>query len=147
MPTKRASGRVILAVARWLVGPLVTILVASFVVFVALSLAPGDPVAQLLGGHPTPEAVEATRHMLGLDPPLLVQYWHWLTGVVQGDFGLSIVYRTDVSTVLSGRIFVTVFLVAYAAVLVLICGVGLGVLGGSVRRLGPTHSTVAIPAS
>ena len=128
-----------------------TILIASFVVFMALSAAPGDPVSQLLGGHPSPEVIAATRHKLGLDQPLLVQYWHWLTGVVHGDLGLSIVYRTDVSTVLSGRISVTISLVAYSAVLVLVCGVGLGVLGGSVRRLGPwvaaiTALGVATPA-
>ena len=89
---------------RWLLGPLLTILIASFVVFVGLSLAPGDPVTRLLGTHATPAQYALARHRLGLDQPLISQYWHWLTGVLHGDLGTSIVYRTDVTTLLAGRI-------------------------------------------
>jgi peptide/nickel transport system permease protein len=139
------------APVRWLWGPLATILIASFVLFMALAAAPGDPVLVLLGPHPTPGAIAALRAKLGMDQPLIVQYWHWLSGAVQGDFGTSIIYRTQVSHLLGGRLSTTLFLVVYAAVIVVVVGVGLGILGGAVRRLGPVVATivavaVAIPA-
>jgi len=130
---------------------LLTVLIASFVLFMALAAAPGDPVMALLGSHPTPGAVAALRAKFGMDHPLIVQYWHWLTGAAQGHFGTSIVYRADVSSVLAGRISTTLFLVVYAAIIVVIAGVGLGMLGGGVRRLGSAVAAVsavgvAIPA-
>lgn len=123
--------------ARWLVGPLVTILVASFVIFAGLAAAPGDPVATLVGIHPTRAAVAAARAQLGLNKPLYVQYWRWLTRAVQGHLGTSITYRAPVSTLLLSRSTTTLFLVVYAAIIVLVFGVGLGILGGAVRPLGP----------
>ena len=130
-------GRAGWTATRWLVGPLLTILIASFVVFVGLSLAPGDPVTRLLGTHATPAQYALVRHQLGLDQSVIAQYWHWLAGVVHGHLGTSIVYRTDVTTLLAGRIGTTFFLVVFAAILVIVCGVGLGILGSGVRKLGP----------
>ena len=124
-------------VARWIGGPLLTILIAPFVVFVGLSLAPGDPLTQLLGTHATPAQYAMMRAKLGLNRPLLVQYLHWLDGVIHGQLGMSITYRTNVTTVLGGRVATTLFLVIFAALLVIVVGVGLGVAGGAVRRLGP----------
>ena len=126
-----------LAPVRWVVGPLATILIASFALFVGLSFAPGDPVTVMLGMHATPQARAMMRRAMGLDHPLVVQYWHWLTGVIRGHFGLSIVYRANVSTVMAGRAPTTFLLVAYAAVIVIVVGVGLGIIGGVSRRLGP----------
>src|SRR5690348_15001637 len=84
-----------LAVLRWIVAPLATILIATFLVALALSIAPGDPVASLVGNHPTQAHIEAIRHGLGLDESVLARYWTWLTGVVHGDFGHSIVLRSS----------------------------------------------------
>lgn len=149
--TSRTVARAASAPVRWLGGPLLTILIASFVLFMALAAAPGDPVMTLLGGHPTPEAVAAMRAKLGMDHSLIVQYWNWLSGAVRGQFGTSIVYRTDVATVLGGRIWTTLFLVVYAAIIVVVVGVGLGILGGAFKRLGSAVAAiiavgVAIPA-
>ena len=139
----RTSARRAWVATRWLIGPLVTVLVASFVVFVGLSLAPGDPLTRLLGSHATPAQYALMRARLGLDQPLLVQYWRWLSGVAHGDLGQSIIYRTDVTTLLAGRVTITLFLVVYAAILVVVGGVGLGILGSGVRRLGPPVAGVS----
>lgn len=126
-----------------LVGPILTILIASFVVFVALSLAPGDPAVLLLGGRGTPRQIAFVRHELGLDQPLLERYWDWLKGVVHGDFGTSISYRTNVSNLLWARAELTLSLVVYAAVIMSILGVGIGVVAGSKRTLGPIGAALA----
>src|SRR5262249_15925232 len=62
----------------------------SVLVFAVLHLAPGDPAAIMLGAQATKEDVERLRRDLGLDPPLVVQYLHWIGQVARGDLGRSI---------------------------------------------------------
>lgn len=81
------------------------------------------------------------RAQLGLDDPLLVRYWHWLTGVLRGDFGTSITYRESVTELLGPRLVTTLMLVVMSGVLVVVVGVGLGVFGGVSRR---GRGTVAV---
>jgi peptide/nickel transport system permease protein len=136
---------------RWLAGALVTLLVASFAIQAALSAAPGDPAASLAGPRATAAQVAAVRHQLRLDEPLLPRYGHWVAAAIHGDFGTSIVSKEQVSTLIESRLATTAFLVAYAAVLIVVFGVGLGLLGGGVKALGsPTAAisavAVAVPA-
>jgi peptide/nickel transport system permease protein len=126
---------------RWLAGALATLLVASFAIQAALSLSPGDPAAQ----------VAAVRHELRLDESLLPRYAHWLGDAVQGRFGRSIVFREQVGPLITNRLATTGFLVAFAALLILVVGVGLGLLGGGVRGAAPAVAgvsglAVAVPA-
>ncbi len=137
--------------ARWVAVPLVTIVAASFALFAALSLAPGDPVYQILGGRGTQEQYDALRAELGLDQPLLVRYWDWLTAAVHGDFGRSFTYKESVSSLLEPRIGITLSLALYAGFLIIVAGVALGVVGGATRKAGPAVAAVsglgiAIPA-
>lgn len=130
---------------------LATIVAASFLIFAGLSAAPGDPVRAILGPHPSVQAVAHERHVLGLDRPLLVRYWDWLSGAVHGDFGTSLVYKTSVGSLISPRIGTTLLLVGYSLVIILMIGLTLGILGGTFRRLGApvaaaTGVLVAIPA-
>src|SRR5689334_23110648 len=112
-------------------GMLATIAVASVVIFGALYLAPGDPASLLAGGHQvTPETLAAIRAQYHLDEPFWAQYWHWLTGLLSGDPGTSMVLKEPVTTLISARLGNTVLLVAYAAILILIFGVAFGVLAG-----------------
>ena len=129
--------------SRWLLGPLITLLVSSFALYALLSLAPGDPVARRLGPHATPAQAAALRHQLGLDHPLPVRYWDWLTGALHGDFGISLVYQTSVSSLLGARLVTTLALVLYASLLVIAVGLGLGILGTVVRPLGPVVAALA----
>jgi peptide/nickel transport system permease protein len=134
---------VLLFAARRLAGLLVTLLVASVAIFGALAIAPGDPAAALAGGNkPNPATLAAIRAEYHLDDPFWSQYWHWLSGLVSGDLGRSIVFRTDVSALLEGRFVNTFMLVTYAAVLILVVGIGLGVLAGLRGRRVNTAVTV-----
>lgn len=130
-----------------------SLLVASFVIFAAVYLAPGSPLAALSGGRSLPPSsicvLEARYH---LDDPFPVQYWDWLRGALHGDLGISIVLRENVSTLIASRIWTTVGLVFYAAVLILLLGIGMGVVAGLRPGLLDTSTVVltavaaAIPA-
>ena len=111
----RSSRRVLPRVA----SRLGTIVVASFLIFVGLNAAPGDPVRAILGPHPTVAAVAHERRLLGLDHPLIVRYWDWLTSAIHGDFGRSLVYKTSVGSLISPRLGTTLLLVGYALIVIL----------------------------
>ncbi|MPZ54576.1 MAG: ABC transporter permease, partial [Acidimicrobiia bacterium] len=89
---------------------LASLLVASILAFVLLSLLPGDQAQTMLGVNATPEALEELREELGTNRPITTQYLDWIDGVVVGDFGIS---RSDapIGTLISGRLLVTLPLV------------------------------------
>jgi peptide/nickel transport system permease protein len=108
-----------------------SLLVASFVIFGALYLAPGNPIAALSGGRSLPPSsirvLEARYH---LNQPFLTQYWYWLSNALHGNLGISITLRENVSSLIESRIWTTAGLVLYASVIILVLGIGLGVLAG-----------------
>ena len=110
---------------------IVSLLVASFVIFAAIYLAPGNPIAALSGGRSIPpdslRVLEARYH---LDQPFLVQYWFWLTNALHGNLGISITLRENVSDLIASRISTTAGLVLYSSILIIALGVGLGILSG-----------------
>ncbi|GAA2814797.1 ABC transporter permease [Kitasatospora paracochleata] len=129
--------------ARRLLEMAATLLGASFVVYGAMYLAPGSPASFLLSGRSaSPAALQAINQQYHLDDPFLVRYLRWLGQVVRGDFGRSITYRTDVSTVLADRLPATLLLVAMALVIVLAAGLVLGWIGAV--RGGATDSTILV---
>lgn len=122
---------------------LVALLVASFAIFGAMHLTPGSPIAALSGGKTiSPEAIAALEAKYNLDQPFLVQYWTWLTNALQGDLGTSIALRQDVADIIAQRAWITLSLVAYAALLIVVIGIGLGLLAG--LRPGGLDTAVVI---
>ena len=75
----------------------VTMLVISILVFFIAEVVPVDPARNALGRYATEEAVQDLREKMGLDRPALVRYTDWITGIFQGDFGMSIHYQRPVS--------------------------------------------------
>ena len=121
-------------------------LVASFVTFAALYLAPGNPIDALSGSKPLPvNAVKVLEERYHLDEPFLTQYWYWAKGVMHGDLGLSIQSREEVSTIIAGRMWTTASLVLYASLLIVLVGVGIGVLGG--LRTGWIRTSTVVATS
>lgn len=124
---------------------ILALIISSFVIFVSLNLAPGDPLAALAGGRSLSHAtvVHLTREY-HLNDPLLVRYWDYVKGVVlHFNLGTSIQFREPVSNLIRERIGITAELVAYAAVLILLFGVGAGVVAG-LRRGALDNSIVAV---
>ncbi|CCA60385.1 MULTISPECIES: ABC transporter permease [Streptomyces] len=120
-----------------------TLLVASFVVFGAMYLAPGNPASFLLSGRSaSPEALAAVNAQYHLDDPFAVRYLNWLGDMLQGDFGRSLTYRTDVSRLLADRLPTTLLLIAMALVLVVALGLLLGRIAAV--RGGATDSAVLV---
>lgn len=116
---------------RRLVMLVVTLLLSSFLIFAAMYVAPGNPIATLTGGRtPSPDAIRVLEERYHLNDPFLVRYVKWLGNALTGDFGVSIQLRQDVSTIIGQRIGTTVQLVLYTSILIVIAGIGLGALSG-----------------
>jgi peptide/nickel transport system permease protein len=116
-------------VARRLLGLVITLLIASFVIFSLLYIAPGNPLTTLLGSRgASPERIAALEAQYHLDEPFLARYWHWITDALQGDLGRSIVFNQPVAHLIEGRITTTVILVGLAGVLIMVGGVLAGTL-------------------
>ena len=96
---------------------LFTLLLVSFLIFAVLEILPGDVATRILGRDATPETLAALRERMHLDDPALLRYGRWLWGVLQGDFGQSLVSSRSVMEVLGPRIVNTAFLSIYAFIL------------------------------
>ncbi|TFV96814.1 ABC transporter permease [Orlajensenia leifsoniae] len=108
---------------------LLTLLLASMLVFFSRFLVPGDPVSFLLRGRkPSAEAVAQVSAQYGLDLPPWQQYLNWLVGVLHGDFGRSLQYRQDVSVVIGERLPITLGLVVMAGTMIAVIGLAAGIV-------------------
>lgn len=113
-------------------GLILTLFLASVVIFSALIITPGDPVATLAGGaRPTPELIDTIRSQYHLDDPIWVRYLAWVGGIFTGDFGQSYVYKTDVWSLVMPRFGLTVQLVLFTTVLIVLFGIGSGILAAT----------------
>ena len=124
---------------------LVTLLVVSIVIFVAVNLLPGDFAELILGQGSTPEAVASIRRDLGLDQPMVARYFQWLGGMVTGDLGTSFA-QLNFQTNLGGaggvtvieqiapRFSNTLFLAGVTAVIAVPISLVLGVLAALYRN-------------
>jgi len=110
---------------------LITLWLLSVIVFFAGQVLPGDPGRAILGNLATPGAVAVLDHQLGVDRPLLVQYWSWVTGLLHGDLGLSYQFRSPVAPFVSAAVVNSVKLAGLAFIVV----VPLGILGGVIAAL------------
>src|SRR5260370_28865075 len=127
-----------------------SLLVASFVIFGALALAPGNPIAALSGGRSLPpSSLRVLEQRYHLNQPFFAQYWYWLDNALHGNLGISITLRENVSTLIASRISTTAGLVLYASILIITIGVGLGIVSGLRPGLLDTSTLVitAISAS
>lgn len=100
----------------------------SAITFVLLYALPADPARMLAGRSATAKTVENIRHELGLDKPLVVQFGHYVGGLVQGDFGRSYAQKTEVSTLIAARLPATLTLMAAGIALEVLFGLVLGVI-------------------
>ncbi|MFG5408754.1 ABC transporter permease [Piscinibacter sakaiensis] len=122
---------------RRLAGTLLTLWLASAVVFVALDLLPGNAAQVMLGETATPQAVQALERRLGLDRPPLERYLGWLQGLLRGELGVAVSYEAPVAELLRERMAVTLPLAALAMAATTLLALGLGVYAASRHgRLG-----------
>src|SRR5690554_3345798 len=120
MNTRYIIQRLLLAV--------VVVLGVTFVVFLIIHLVPGDPARVILGLQANEENVAALRERLGLNDPFLVQYANWLWGVINGDFGQSLVTRQPVGPQLAQRLPATLQLAGAALILGMLIAFPAGII-------------------
>jgi len=107
----------------------------SFAVFMLMHLLPGDPAVIMAGEVASPAQVEQMRRNLGLDQPVLVQYWRYLTNALRGDLGTSIRTNMPVTNeIFDVRFFVTVQLAVVATAASMLMGLVIGIVSVVWRR-------------
>lgn len=122
---------------------LIVLFGVSIIVFLMIRLIPGDAIAIMLGANAevTPERMQALEARLGLDKPMLIQYWHWLSGLLKGDFGTSIWTGRPVLDEITANIWPTLELTFLAIVV----GAGLSIpIGCFMAEARGKRSEVAV---
>jgi len=135
-------------IGRRLFQALITLLVLSVAVFLSVRLT-GDPALFLLGPFGTEEDYQRLVHNLGLDKPLIEQYWLFISGIARGDFGRSYISGQPVAAVFLSRLPATLQLAAAAFAFEVVVGVSLGVLaavkrGSWIDRFGKTFALLGM---
>lgn len=130
-----------------------TLLFASFVVFISVRLAPGDPAQAIAGQAASGEIVEQIRRDLGLDRPLLEQYARFLWGLAHLDLGRSIFSRLPVAVEIGARLPSSLILAVGATIVASIAGTLAGILAATRRRtlfdyavMGSVAVVLAVPS-
>ncbi|HJM90781.1 MAG: ABC transporter permease [Alphaproteobacteria bacterium] len=117
--------------ARRFLSFLITVSLASVIVFLLLEVLPGDPALTMLGVDAPDSAIEALRLELGLDRPAFVRYFDWIAGLFQGEMGLSYVYRVPVTELIGQRLHVTLPLSIGAMVVATLVSLTLGIFAAT----------------
>jgi peptide/nickel transport system permease protein len=130
---------------------LLILLGVAAITFVLLYALPADPARMLAGRSATAQTVASIRHELGLDQPLLVQFWNYISGLAQGDLGRSYAQKTEVWTLIAARLPATLTLMAAGIFVEVVLGVTFGTIaainrGSFVDRLVMMASFVGVSA-
>jgi peptide/nickel transport system permease protein len=118
-------------IARWLVSSLVMLFAITALTFVLASMAPGDAARAILSsesGSYTAQQYQQMRHALGVDQPLLVQYWHWLDGVAHGSLGTDLFSGQPVTQELNARLAPSLSIILGTVLVAGVTGVSLGII-------------------
>lgn len=130
-------------ILRRLLQGLLTLLLASIIIFGATEILPGDVAEAVLGQNRTEEALATLREQMGLDRPAIVRYVDWLGGMVQGDLGTSLATDRPVADMIGSRIWNTLRLALLAAAISVPLSLALG-LWAAMRAGGAVDKTMAM---
>ena len=125
---------------------------ASIVIFSLVEIAPGDPASFMLGINAQEDTISALRTELGLDQPKISRYFTWIGGMLTGDFGISYTYRTNVTEMVGDRLWVSLPLAIYSLVLSTVIAIPTGIYAatkrgktGDVAVISATQFGIAVP--
>src|SRR6188508_144934 len=138
--------------SRRLAAALVTLVLATVVVFAVVEVLPGDPALVMLGTDARPDTLAALRAQYGFDQPLPSRYLHWVGGLLSFDLGNSHAYGTSVAKLIGDRLTVTLPLGAIALSWALLVAIPLGVFAawkhgtpGDWGVMGFTQIGISVP--
>lgn len=130
-----------------LVGVIPTIVLVAVFIFGYVQVLPGDPARLAAGPEATAETVELVRKDLGLDQPLYKQFWRFVSGAVQGDFGNSIRTKRSVSTEIAERFMPTFWLSVWSMLWSVFFGFVIGVISAVCRNKWPDRLGMTLAVS
>lgn len=124
-------------IVKRLLSAVAVLFVVTLITFCVLRIIPGDPAMLILGTDATPEKLAELRHAMGMDLPVITQYFNWIKGILCGDWGTSYLLGGNVLTLIMQRLPITVFLTIYSMLIAVSVSAVLGTLsalrqGGSV---------------
>ncbi len=138
--------------ARRLASLLVTLAVASAVIFAVMEVLPGDPAEIMLGTNARPDTLAALRANLGLDRPATERYVAWVSGFLQGDLGRSYTYSVPVGELVAQRLWVSLPLAAISLLLTVLIAIPVGAIAAARRNrpvdigiMAATQVGIAVP--
>ncbi|EDA5148703.1 glutathione ABC transporter permease GsiC [Salmonella enterica] len=124
-------------VLKRLLGLIPTLLIVAVLVFLFVHLLPGDPARLIAGPEADAQVIALVRQQLGLDQPLHVQFWRYITHVLQGDFGTSMVSRRPVSEEIASRFLPTLWLTISSMIWAVLFGMAIGIAAAVWRNRWP----------
>ncbi len=131
---------------------IISLAVASVVIFAVIEVVPGDPASFMLGVNAQPDTLAALRAELGLDVSRVQRYFNWVGGMLTGDFGTSYTYRTPVSQMIADRLWVSLPLALFALTLSTLIAFPSGIYAaarrgkpGDLTVMGATQLGIAVP--
>lgn len=130
-------------IIRRLILSILVIWIVTILSFLLMHIMKGDPASIMLGAEANQVQIDALRHELLLDQPLIVQYGHWLKNVLSGDFGKSLKYQEDVAGLIAKRLPITIYLSLLALIISMVVGIAAGVFC-AVRRGSFLDSAITI---
>jgi peptide/nickel transport system permease protein len=128
------SSPIVKLVAQRIALGLLLLLAVSVLIFAGTQILPGDVAQSILGQSATPESLANLREELGLNDPAYVRYFRWLGGVLTGDLGTALSSGQDIATSIGGRLWNTLFLAFWAALVSVPLAIVLGLLAVRYRN-------------
>ncbi|ESZ50363.1 ABC transporter permease [Mesorhizobium sp. L103C119B0] len=128
------SSPVVKLVAQRVALGIVLLLAVSVLIFAGTQILPGDVAQAILGQSATPESLANLREQLGLNQPAYIRYFHWLGGALTGDLGTAMSSGQDIATSIKGRLWNTLFLAFWAAVVAVPLAIILGLIAVRYRN-------------
>jgi peptide/nickel transport system permease protein len=121
------------------------LLLLSIFVFSLIHIVPGDPIHLLMGeGHTDPVVEAALRAKYGLDQPLPVQYWTWLTNILSGDFGTSLYSNEPILNMILERFPNTLLLAIASAFVALVISIPAGIIAALYHNRLPDFAAMGV---
>lgn len=117
-------------------------LVVAIFVFLLLRLTPGDPAAILAGDMATPDELARIRESLGLDQPLHIQFFTWISDLLRGDFGMSLISNRPVLDLVADRMWPTIWMALITITLSVVIAVPMGVLAAWRHKTWVDHAVM-----
>ena len=134
-------------VIKRLLGLIPTLLIVAVLVFLFVHMLPGDPARLIAGPEADAQVVAMVRQQLGLDQPLHVQFWHYNTNELRGDFGISMASRRPVASEIASRFMPTLWLTLASMSWAVLFGMAAGITAAVWRNRWPDRLGMALAVS